>query len=284
MHKLKRALLPFLLLFVLLTGCETAAPGQPTVIDLSSVPAYSGQAYVELNGNVPFFTQEELTTESFEEYSPLDDLGRCGTAYACIGTDLMPTEPRGSIGQVKPSGWKTAKYDFVDGKYLYNRCHLIGFQLTGENANERNLITGTRYLNVTGMLPFENLTADYIKETDNHVLYRVTPVFSGDDLVADGVMMEAMSVEDNGDGVLFCVYCYNVQPGVTIDYATGDSALDGSSQDEQVSFVLNTNTKKFHLATCSSVTEMKAEYRQDYTGSRAVLEAQGYTPCGRCKP
>ena len=282
--KLKRALLPFLLLFVMLTGCETAAPDQPAVIDLSSVPAYSGQAYVELNGNVPFFTQEELTTESFEEYSPLDDLGRCGTAYACIGTDLMPTEPRGAIGQVKPSGWKTAKYDFVDGRYLYNRCHLIGFQLTGENANERNLITGTRYLNVVGMLPFENLTADYIKETDGHVLYRVTPVFSGDDLVADGVVMEAMSVEDGGDGVLFCVYCYNVQPGVAIDYATGDSAPDGSIQDDQVSLVLNTNTKKFHLDSCPSVTEMKEEYRQEYTGSRAVLEAQGYAPCGRCKP
>ena len=283
-RKLKRVLFPFLLVLVLLTGCETAAPGRPEVIDLSSVPEYSGQAYAELNGNVPYFTREELTTGSFEEYSPLDDLGRCGAAYACVGTDLMPTEPRGSIGQVKPSGWKTAKYDFVDGKYLYSRCHLIGFQLTGENANERNLITGTRYLNVVGMLPFENLTADYVKETGNHVLYRVTPVFRGDDLVADGVVMEAMSVEDGGDGVLFCVYCYNVQPGVTIDYATGDSAPDGSIQDDQVSFVLNTNTKKFHLPSCSSVTEMKAEYRQDYTGSRSLLEAQGYTPCGRCKP
>ena len=286
MHKLKRTILPFLLAVILaLSGCETLTPQQQAAIDLSSLPEYSGQAYVELNNNVPFFTEEDLTSASFEEYSPLDELGRCGAAYACISTDLMPTEPRGSIGQVKPSGWKTAKYDFVDGKYLYNRCHLIGFQLTGENANEQNLITGTRYLNVTGMLPFENLTADYIKETGNHVLYRVTPVFTGDELVARGVVMEAMSLEDKGDGVLFNVYCYNVQPGVTIDYATGDSALDGTTDEsEQVSYILNTNTKKFHLPSCPSVNEMKPEYWQEYDGSRTILEAQGYSPCGRCKP
>lgn len=286
MHKLKRTILPFLLAVILaLSGCENLTPQQQAAIDLSSLPEYSGQAYVELNNNVPFFTEEDLTSASFEEYSPLDELGRCGAAYACISTDLMPTEPRGSIGQVKPSGWKIAKYDFVDGKYLYNRCHLIGFQLTGENANEQNLITGTRYLNVTGMLPFENLTADYIKETGNHVLYRVTPVFTGDELVARGVVMEAMSVEDKGDGVLFNVYCYNVQPGVTIDYATGDSALDGTTDEgEQVSYILNTNTKKFHLPSCPSVNEMKPEYRQEYDGSRTILEAQGYSPCVRCKP
>ena len=286
MHKLKRTILPFLLAVILaLSGCENLTPQQQAAIDLSSLPEYSGQAYVELNNNVPFFTEEDLTSASFEEYSPLDELGRCGTAYACISTDLMPTEPRGSIGQVKPSGWKIAKYNFVDGKYLYNRCHLIGFQLTGENANEQNLITGTRYLNVTGMLPFENLTADYIKETGNHVLYRVTPVFTGVELVARGVVMEAMSVEDKGDGVLFNVYCYNVQPGVTIDYATGDSALDGTTDEgEQVSYILNTNTKKFHLPSCPSVNEMKPEYRQEYDGSRTILEAQGYSPCGRCKP
>ena len=286
MHKLNRAILPFLLAVILaLSGCENLTPQQQAAIDLSSLTEYSGQAYVELNNNVPFFTEEDLTSASFEEYSLLDELGRCGAAYACISTDLMPTEPRGSIGQVKPSGWKIAKYDFVDGKYLYNRCHLIGFQLTGENANEQNLITGTRYLNVTGMLPFENLTADYIKETGNHVLYRVTPVFTGDELVARGVVMEAMSVEDKGDGVLFNVYCYNVQPGVTIDYATGDSALDGTTDEgEQVSYILNTNTKKFHLPSCPSVNEMKPEYRQEYDGSRTILEAQGYSPCGRCKP
>ena len=198
-------------------------PTQTSVISLEEIPAYSGSAYVAVNGNQPFFTEEEYTAASYETYSPLDDLGRCGPAMANVGRDLMPTEERGAIGSVKPTGWQTAKYDFVDGKYLYNRCHLIGYQLTAENANKRNLITGTRYLNVTGMLPFENMVADYIKETNNHVLYRVTPVFDGDDLVAKGVLMEAWSVEDGGEGVCVNVYCYNVQPGVAIDYATGDN-------------------------------------------------------------
>ena len=191
--------------------------------DLDSIPEFSDTPYVAVNGNVPYFTDEDMTTDSYETYAPLDALGRCGETMACIGLDLMPTEERGSIGQVKPSGWHTVKYDFVDGKYLYNRCHLIGFQLTGENANTSNLITGTRYMNVDGMLPFENMVADYIKETNNHVLYRVTPVFQGDELVARGVLMEAKSVEDNGDGILFCVYVYNNQPGVEIDYLTGKS-------------------------------------------------------------
>ena len=180
---------------------------------------------MEINDNVPDFPEDDFTTDSFESYSDLDNLGRCGVAYAKIGQDLMPTEKRGSIGQVKPSGWHTQKYDNVDGKFIYNRCHLIGYQLAGENANPKNLITGTRYLNTTGMLPFENEVNDYVDETDNHVLYRVTPVFEGDDLVASGVLMEAYSVEDEGGGVQFCVYCYNVQPGVVIDYATGDSRL-----------------------------------------------------------
>lgn len=193
-------------------------------VDLAAIPAYSGEPYAIVNGNIPYFTASDLTSESFEYYSDLDNLGRCGTAYASVGTDLMPTEKRGSISKVKPSGWQISKYDFVDGKYLYNRCHLIGYQLTAENANEKNLITGTRYLNVDGMLPFENLVADYVKETDNHVLYRVTPVFEGDNLVASGVLMEAESVEDEGDGVEYCVYVYNVQPGVVINYATGENA------------------------------------------------------------
>lgn len=197
---------------------------QTPAIDLKDVPEFSGTPYVEINGNVPFFTEEDLTTDSYETYTPLDPLGRCGVAVSCIGRDLMPTEDRESIGQVKPSGWHTVKYDCVDGKYLYNRCHLIGFQLTGENANKENLITGTRYLNVDGMLPFENMVADYIKETDNHVLYRVTPIFQENELVARGVLMEAKSVEDNGAGILFCVYVYNNQPGVEIDYLTGESA------------------------------------------------------------
>ena len=205
------------------SGTEIGA-GAEVYVDLAAIPAYSGEPYAIVNGNIPYFTASDLTSESFEYYSDLDNLGRCGTAYASVGTDLMPTEKRGSISKVKPSGWQISKYDFVDGKYLYNRCHLIGYQLTAENANEKNLITGTRYLNVDGMLPFENLVADYVKETENHVLYRVTPVFEGDNLVASGVLMEAESVEDEGDGVEYCVYVYNVQPGVVINYATGENA------------------------------------------------------------
>lgn len=190
----------------------------------TSVPPYTGKAYAVVNDNVPYFSDSDLSTTSFETYGSLDKLGRCTTAYANVGQDIMPTEKRGAIGSVKPTGWHTIKYDCVDGKYLYNRCHLIGFQLTAENANKKNLITGTRYLNVTGMLPFENMVADYIKETNNHVLYRVTPIFEGDNLVASGVLMEAKSVENNGSGILFNVFCYNVQPGVIIDYALGDSS------------------------------------------------------------
>lgn len=195
-------------------------------ISLDSIPAYSGTAYVEVNNNVPFFTDSDMTTQAFERYSKLDGHRRCGVAYANVCTEIMPTEERGKIGSVKPSGWHTVKYDIVNGKYLYNRCHLIGYQLSAENANEKNLITGTRYLNVEGMLPFENMVADYVKETDHHVLYRVTPIFEGNNLVASGVLMEAKSVEDNGKGITFCVYCYNVQPGISIDYATGDSQLE----------------------------------------------------------
>ena len=190
---------------------------------IEEIPAFSGNAYVAVNGNVPFFMPEEITDESYEFYSELDELGRCGVTMACIGVDIMPTEERGEIGSVKPTGWQSVKYDIVEGKYLYNRCHLIGFQLAGENANKRNLITGTRYLNIEGMLPFENLVADYVQETKNHVLYRVTPLFDGNDLVAHGVLMEGWSVEDEGEGVCFCVYAYNAQPGIVIDYQTGDS-------------------------------------------------------------
>lgn len=188
-----------------------------------AIPEYSGNPYVELNGNVPYFTDEELSTTAFELYSELDSLGRCGACYANICKEIMPTEERGSIGMVKPTGWHTVKYDCITDRYLYNRCHLIGYQLAGENANEKNLITGTRYLNVDGMLPFENEVADYVDETDNHVIYRVTPVFSDDNLVASGVIIEAKSVEDKGAGLQFNVYCYNVQPGISIDYIDGQS-------------------------------------------------------------
>ena len=261
-----------------------------TTIKLADIPEYSGSPYVAINDYVPFFTEaEKAYIEPFELFSPLDSLGRCGVVYANVCQELMPTEDRESIGQVKPSGWKTAKYDNVDGKYLYNRCHLLGFQLTGENANERNLITGTRYMNVEGMLPFENMVADYVKETGNHVLYRVTPIYDGDNLVASGVLMEAYSVEDQGEGILFNVYCYNVQPGISIDYATGDSEVavvetKGSVKDNGSDYVINKNSRKFHEASCSSVEDIKLEYRSDYHGSRDDLIKQGYEPCKRCNP
>ncbi|WP_295735019.1 DNA/RNA non-specific endonuclease [Clostridium sp.] len=207
-------------------------------ITINNIPEYSGDDYIILNNNVPNFSDSDLTTTSFEEYAPLDDLGRCGVAYSNIGTDIMPTEKRESISSVKPSGWQSVKYDIVEGKYLYNRSHLIGYQLTAENANDRNLITGTRYFNATLMLPYENMVADYIKETNNHVLYRVTPVFEGNNLVATGVQMEAKSVEDNGEGIEFNVFVYNVQPGITIDYATGNSALSG----EEINSTDSSNT------------------------------------------
>lgn len=202
-------------------------------VSLDAIPAYDGKAYVAVNNNEPFFTDSDMTTTAFENYSDLDSLGRCGAAYANICKDIMPTEERGKIGMIKPSGWHTVKYDVIKDRYLYNRCHLIGYQLAGENANPKNLITGTRYLNVEGMLPFENLVADYVNNTGNHVLYRVTPMFSGSNLVANGVLIEAKSVEDNGGGILFNVYCYNVQPGVGINYENGDSWLEGTAPQEQ---------------------------------------------------
>ena len=193
--------------------------------DIENLPEYDGNSYVIVNDNIPYFKEEEYTTTSFEKYSELDLLGRCGVASANISKDLMPTEKRGSIVSIKPSGWHTIKYDHIDGKYLYNRCHLIGYQLTGENANEKNLITCTRSMNTKGMLQFENMVTKYIKDTGNHVLYRVTPVFEGNNLVATGVEMEAYSVEDNGKGIKFNVFVYNIEDGIIIDYKTGDSKL-----------------------------------------------------------
>ena len=234
--KFIRRVLPPLLVCCLAVGAylsqPLSSPDAPQAAE-ETLPAYSGSPWTEVGGSQPDFDTSQLDGSSFETYSPLDALGRCGAAYACVGRDLMPTEDRGAIGQVKPSGWQLAKYDCVDGKYLYNRCHLIGYQLTGENAEERNLITGTRYLNIQGMLPFENLVADYVQDTGNHVLYRVTPVFEVADLLARGVRMEGWSVEDNGAGVCFDVYCYNVQPGVVIDYADGSSReAEESAQTE----------------------------------------------------
>ena len=298
LKKLSCALLAFVLsLSLAACGPLSAAPElSGGDFSLSQVEEYAGEPYVEVNDNVPYFTDEDLTTQAFEWYSPLDGLGRCGTAYANICLDLMPTEERGEIGMIRPTGWHTVRYNgVVDGNYLYNRCHLIGFQLAGENANEKNLITGTRYLNVEAMLPFENLVNDYVDDTGNHVLYRVTPVFEGDDLLASGVLMEGYSVEDEGQGICFCVYCYNVQPGVEIDYATGESWESGqassapeesqsSAAEEARDYVLNTSSHKFHLPSCSSVETMSEKNREDYHGTREELLAQGYEPCGSCNP
>ena len=316
MHNIRlevlRRVTTFLLVFFIvgsgfgLSGCSSKKDNQAGTVGSTEVQStvvsddiaslvYQGEPYAVINGNNPDFTDEDMSTTSFESYGELDGLGRCTTALANIGRDLMPTEKRGAIGEVKPTGWQTAKYDNVDGKYLYNRCHLIGYQLTGENANAKNLITGTRYLNVDGMLPFENMVADYIKETNNHVLYRVTPVFSGDNLVASGVQMEAKSVEDNGDGILFNVYCFNAQPGIAIDYATGDSHQDDSivadasksttaAEANVQTYVLNTNTKKFHKESCNSAKSMDASNKKIYTGSRQEIIDMGYEACGVCKP
>lgn len=244
----------------------------------------------------PYFTsREKQNTNTFESYHKLDKLGRCGVAYANVSKDTMPTEARGEIGQIRPSGWHTVKYTgVVDGNYLYNRCHLIAYCLTAENANKKNLITGTRYMNNEGMLPYEEKTARYIDKTNNHVLYRVTPVFEGSNLVASGVLMEAYSVEDQGKGICFCTYCYNVQPGVAIDYATGDSHLNGkndqnshnSSAKEHASavYILNTNTKKFHKPDCYSVKQMSSKNRKKYKGLRKKLIKDGYSPCKNCNP
>ncbi len=254
--------------------------------DYGTVPAYSGSPYTVINDNMPFFTEEELSQSSFEYYSPLDSLGRCGTVCASIGIDLMPTEPRGQIGSVKPTAWQISKYDFVDGKYLYNRCHLIGYQLSGENANNENLITGTRYMNVQGMLPFENMVADYVKEEKNHVMYRVTPFFVGDNLLAEGVLMEAYSVEDGGEGICFNVFCYNVQPGVIIDYKNGNNQLeDNSVVDIQGDYyVLNQNSRKFHLPSCDSASQISDKNKEISKESREKLIELGYSPCGACNP
>ena len=288
-----------------LTACGTV-PASPALTEgtaaeyssadtydtVQEVPEYTGEPYVEINENQPEFEEEQLTAVSYETYSELDDLGRCGTAQACIGEELMPTDEREDISSVTPTGWENQEYDIVDGGYVYNRCHLIGYQLAGENANEENLITGTRYMNTEGMLPFENMVAEYVHETENHVLYRVTPIFEGDNLVASGVQMEAESVEDQGEGICFNVYVYNVQPEIVIDYSTGenweeadaeDTQDDGQTDAEQ-EYVLNINTRKFHVPDCASVDDIKDSNKEVYAGSREDLISQGYEPCGRCKP
>ncbi|MBP3706659.1 MAG: DNA/RNA non-specific endonuclease [Clostridia bacterium] len=301
---MKKRIISYLLILLsfvtLFSGCKktenkTVINTSEYIASVNDVPEFDNEPYVIIKDNQPDFKETQLVTYSYEMYSELDYLGRCGYAMACIGKEIMPTEERGSIGQVKPTGWHTIKYDSVDGKYLYNRCHLIGYQLTGENANERNLITGTRYLNMEAMLPFENMIADYVKETGNHVLYRVTPIFDSNNLLARGVQMEAKSVEDDGEGVCFNIYAYNNQPGILINYVNGDSKIDdgnGFTNQEKAenhsqnikTYVLNTSSKKFHLPECSSVSKMNEQNKETVNRSREDITEDGYTPCQQCKP
>ena len=323
--RLATSLLLTLAMLLVLVGCRNPSSGESqhsSTQNASAIayepPPYTGEPSVEANGNIPFFSGEDLAREPFEQFSALDSLGRCGTAYALLGQDTMPEGQRGSIGMVKPSGWQVSKYDWIDGEYLYNRCHLIAYSLSGQNDNELNLITGTRSMNVLGMLPYEEKVASYIRRTGNHVLYRVTPVFEGDDLVASGVLMEAESVEDGGEGVRFCVWCYNAEPGVVIDYATGDNvagdpreegrspeaesaqesaalpdkaaaskagdASHNKSDAEVRIYVLNTSTKRFHLPDCPSVSDMKEKNKREFEGTREEAIELGYKPCGSCNP
>ena len=300
---------------------KKSEPEEKELFTLAMVPECSGNAYVDINDDVPFFSEDELTEEIFQEYWPLDELGRCTGAFACIGPGSLPTGARESAGMIEPTGWQSVKYESIDGGYLYNRCHLIGYQLTGQSVNERNLITGTRYMNMEGMLPFENSVQMYVEGTGNHVLYRVRPYYNGDDLLAAGVLMEAKSIED--PLVQFCAFCYNVQPGIEIDYATGFSKAnettdseevlaivsdpetgdsesvtrsaedetitdedeeEDSEESEEITYVMNTNTKKFHKPYCSSVKDIKDKNKRETTMSREEIISQGYTPCKRCNP
>ncbi len=286
---------------------ETETGEHLFTFDLKNIPAYEGKPYYVLNDNHPLFCKDEIGTDVFSEYSELDTLGRCGAAFAIISQETIPEEERGQIGDIKPSGWHTVKYnDLIDGNYLYNRCHLIGYQLAGENADPKNLITGTRYFNVDGMLPFENAVYDYVSSSGNHVAYRVTPVFADDNLVASGVTMEAFSIEDDGSGLCFYVFVYNVQPGIEIDYLTGESEIaeedknnpevkseevseqieinEEKDQNSEQTYVINTNSRKFHRPTCKSVEDMKEKNKKVTTESRDALIEQGYSPCKRCNP
>ncbi len=278
-------------------GCDVAWNQAQKIVHISefssvfglSATQYDGSPYTVVNKNMPYFNISNYTSAAFEMYMPLDSLGRCTYAMAMLGRETLPADDRESIGSIEPSGWHSVTYDCVPGKYLYNRCHLIGYQLSAENANECNLITGTRYLNTEAMLPFENMIADYIAETNGHVLYRVTPFFDGDNLVAKGVLLEAMSYEDGGEGICFNVFCHNVQPGVVIDYANGlstpkDQSVSSENKSLYVTYVLNTNTKKFHVPSCSSVTRMSAKNREDTALERAEVLSRGYSPCGICNP
>ena len=255
------------------------------VIAETEIPEFTGSAYCELNGNKPKFTSSDMKKTAFEQYGELDKLGRCTTAFACIDKSLMPTGKRESISSVKPTGWKTVRYDFVEEHSLYNRSHLIGYQLTAENANKRNLVTGTRFMNAYGMTPFENMVADYIKETGNRVLYRVTPVFKGDELVCRGVIMEAKSVEDKGDGICYNVFVFNVQPYIDIDYKDGSSKIsDGYYKlpGSGVTYTVNKNSRKIHDPECELAKQIKKDNKEDITCPIDALISQGYTKCRNC--
>lgn len=317
--KILSLLLSILLILSILSGCgvsevvpegntQTGTVQTPTTTPNTNLGSekellasnYEGEPFMHINDGVPYFTDEEKSqTKVFEKYSDLDKLGRCGVASACLGKELMPTEDRESLSSVTPSGWKNKQYDskLVDGGWIYNRAHIIGFQLAGEQANEKNLITGTRYFNVDGMLTFENMVADYIKETNNKVLYRVTPIYSGNNLVAEGVLMEGWSIEDNGDGICFNVFVFNVQPGIEINYATGDNWLADEKEtasgtvtpnptDDCVKeeYILNTNSKKYHKPSCSGAQSISEKNKKEYIGTKEDLEKQGYDACGICKP
>ena len=280
------------------SSASTVGGSKAEALKVTEIPAYSGKAWVEINGNTPNFSADELTTKAYEHYSGLDSLGRCGVATATCGTEIMPApnEKRGSISTVKPTGWVQAKYSGISGGYLWNRCHLIGWQLSAENANKCNLITGTRYMNVEGMLIFENQVADYIKETENHVAYRITPIFEGNNLVCSGVQMEAYSIEDEGEGVCFNVYCYNIQPGITINYATGESSgkatvsstavvskaesvyappVSEQTDNSQMVYVSRTGTKFHSNSRCSNM-------KNPLYMTREEAESRGRTPCSKC--
>ncbi len=300
--KLKFRFISLLLIISLvlsLIGCNTnVQPDNSTPAGDEGIPGYSGSPYVELNENETYFTEDEITTEAYESYSELDALGRCGVAVACLSKELMPTEERGDITKVTPTGWmynETSNNNRYDGVYIYNRCHLIGFQLTGENANEKNLITGTSYMNINGMLPFENSVAKYIKENDNHVMYRVTPIFAELNYLADGVIMEALSVEDDGIGIEFCIFVYNVQPGIEIDYFTGQNRKIGAEETPTappagdtgditivVTFIINKNSNKFHRPDASCVKNMKEENKVSTDKTLKELVDAGYSKCGIC--
>ena len=287
---------------LLLCSCKKAdisqvtSPGQSEAgitlnkavgLEAEDIPDYSGKAYIVINNNAPDFKQSELKAKPYEHYAELDRYGRCRESVACIGKELMPKDERETISEVKPTGWHSIRFSFIDGESLYNRCHLIGFQLTGENANEKNLITGTRYLNIEGMLPFENMTAEYIRETGNHVLYRVTPIYSGTELVARGVQMEAYSVEDVGRGLCFNVFCYNVQPNVKIDYKTGEAEAtvkETTTEKIEAAYVINKKSGKIHRPDCSGVKTMSDKNKLFSNESVDELIAEGYTPCGECRP